>query len=227
MHSQNEDEIEIPKERYISAKKRQQIIDELRLVNNIIMEYQKMKNLLDNTSNQLSKFKTKNWIEMNDQSRGVYNTSSDIRFKAIVLKPSLYGHSDGYILVKEKTTITGAGDYDAEKRTVERNKGAIFKNSAPFINCNGKKKKKNTEIDNAKNIDIVMPMYNLKEYSDNCSKTSGSLWQYYREESNDNLADSESFKSKIKIKGRTTADGNLILTWSSTCVITNSTGAGE
>ena len=86
LHSQNEDEIEIPKERYISAKKRQQIIDELRLVNNIIMEYQKMKNLLDNTSNQLPKFKTKNWIEMNDQSRGVYNTSSDIRFKAIVLK---------------------------------------------------------------------------------------------------------------------------------------------
>ena len=88
-------------------------------------------------------------------------------------------------------------------------------------------KKNNTEIDNAKNIDIVMPMYNLKEYSDNCPKTSGSLWQYYREESNDNLADSESFKSKIKIKGRTTADGNLILTWSSTCVITNSTVAGE
>ena len=127
----------MPKERYISAEKRQQIIDELRLVNNIIMEYQKMENLLDNTSNQLSKFKTKNWIEINDQSRGVYNTSSDIRLKAIVLKPSLCGYSDGYILVKEKTTITGAGDDDAEKRTVERNKGTIFKNSAPFINCNG------------------------------------------------------------------------------------------
>ena len=101
-----------------------------------------------------------------------------------------------------------------------------------------------------------MPMYNLIEYSDNYSKTSGSLWQYYRDEPNDNLADSESFKSKTKITGKTPAAGNekdveimfplkylrnfwrtleipltncdlnLILTWSSTCVITNSTGAG-
>ena len=56
----------------------------------------------------------------------------------------------------------------------------------------------NTEIDNAKDIDILMAMYNLIEYSDNYSKTSGSLWQYYRDEPNDNLADSESFKSTIK-----------------------------
>ena len=53
-----------------------------------------------------------------------------------------------------------------------------------------------------------MPMYNLIEYSDNYSKTSGSLWQYYRDEANDNLADSESFKSKIKITGKTPAAGN-------------------
>ena len=56
----------------------------------------------------------------------------------------------------------------------------------------------NTEIDNAKDIDILMAMYNLIEYNDNYSKTSGSLWQYYRDEPNDNLADSESFKSTIK-----------------------------
>ena len=56
----------------------------------------------------------------------------------------------------------------------------------------------NTEIDNAKDIDILMAMYNLIEYSDNYSKTSGSLWQYYRDEPNDNLADSGSFESKVK-----------------------------
>ena len=53
-----------------------------------------------------------------------------------------------------------------------------------------------------------MPMYNLIEYSDNYSKTSGSLWQYYKDESNDNLTDSESCKSKTKIVGNTAADGN-------------------
>ena len=102
-----------------------------------------------------------------------------------------------------------------------------------------------------------MPMYNFIEYSDNYSKTSGSLRQYYKDEPNDNLADSESFKSKVKITGKTPAAGNtkdveiivplkylsnfwrtlemslincevnLILTWSRDCVITNSTGAGK
>ena len=100
-------------------------------------------------------------------------------------------------------------------------------------------------------------MYNLIEYSDNYSKTSGSLWQYYKDDPNDNLANSESFESKIKITGKTPLDGNtkdveilvplkylsnfwrtlemplinckveLILTWSNTCVITNSTGEGK
>ena len=58
------------------------------------MEYQKIINLLDNTSNQLSKFRTKNWIEINDQSRGVYNTNSDNRFKTTMLKSSLCYYSD-------------------------------------------------------------------------------------------------------------------------------------
>ena len=102
-----------------------------------------------------------------------------------------------------------------------------------------------------------MPMYNLIEYSDNYSKTYGSLWQYYKDEPNDNIADTESFKSKVKITGKTPDDGNtkdveiivllkylsnfwrtlemllincevnLILTWSKDCVITNSTGEGK
>ena len=64
------------------------------------MEYQKIMNLLDTTSNQLPKFRTKNWIEINDQSRGVYNTNSDIRFKTTMLKSSLCDYSDAYALVK-------------------------------------------------------------------------------------------------------------------------------
>ena len=123
-----------------------------------------MINLLDNTSNQLSKFRTKNWIEINDQSRGVYNTNSDIRFKTTMLKSSLCDCSDAYILVKGTITITGAGDDAAARQADERIKGVVSKNFAPFINC--KSEINNTERDNAKDIDTVMPMYNLIEYSD-------------------------------------------------------------
>ena len=99
------------------------------------MEYQKIINLLDNTPNQLSKFRTKNWIEINDQSRGPNNTNSDIRFKTTVLKSSLCDYSDAYMLVKGRITITGAGDDAAARQADERNKGIILKNGPPFINC--------------------------------------------------------------------------------------------
>ena len=169
-------------------------------------------------------------------------------------KSSLWDYSDACILVKGKITITGEGDDTAAKQADERDKGVAFKNCAPFTNCISEIN--NIQVDDAKDIDIVMPMYNLIEYSDNYARTSGSLWQYYRDEPNDNLADSESFKSKTKITGKTPYNSNrkdveimvplkylsnfwralemplikcevnLILTWSSTCVITNSTGAG-
>ena len=75
-------------------------------------------------------------------------------------------------------------------------KSVIFKNCASFTKCISTIN--NTDIDNAQDIDIVMPIYNLIEYSDNYSKTSGSLWQYYKTDPNDNIIQSESFKSKIK-----------------------------
>ena len=138
------------------------------------MEYQKIPNLLDNASNQPSKFRTKNWVEINDESRGGYTTGSDIKFKTTMLRSSLCDYADAYILVKGTITITGAGDDAAARRADERNKGLIFKNCASFTKCISKIS--NTEIDNAQDIDIVMPMYNLIEYSDNYSKNSGGLW---------------------------------------------------
>ena len=123
-----------------------------------------------------------------------------------MLKSSLCDYSDAYILVKGKITITGAGDNATARQADERDKGVEFKNYAPFTNCISKIN--NTQIDNAKDIDIVMQMYNLIEYSDNYEKTSESLWQCYRDELNDNLTDSESFKSKIKITGKAPAAGN-------------------
>ena len=215
------------------------------------MEYQKIASLLNKASDQPSKIRTRNWVEINDKSRGTY-TSNDIRFKTTMLRSNLCDYADSYILVKGTITITGAGNDDAARQADERDKGVTFKNCAPFIKCINRIN--NTEIDNAKDIDIVMPMYNLIEYSDNYSKTSGSLWQYYKDVPNSNLADSESFKYKVKITGNTPADGNtkdaeiivplkylsnlsrtlemplinsevsLILAWSKDCVITNSTG---
>ena len=114
-----------------------------------------------------------------------------------MLRSSLCDYSDAYILVKGKITITEVGDNSAARPTDERDNGVASKNYAPFTNC--KSEINNTQIDNGKDIDIVMPMYNLIEYSDNYAKISGSLWQYYIDEPNDNLAKSESFKSKIKI----------------------------
>ena len=214
------------------------------------MEYQKIENLIDDdASNQPSKFRTRNWVEINDESRGAYNVDSQIKFKTTMLKSSLCDYSDAYILVKGTITINGRGADAAARQADERDKGVSFKNCAPFINCISEIN--NTQIDNAKDIDILMPMYNLIEYSNTYAKTSGSLWQYFRDEPDDNnIEDSESFKSKIKITGKTPNNDNekdveimvplkylsnfwrtlemllIILTWSSTCVITNSTGAG-
>ena len=115
----------------------------------------------------------------------MYNTNSDTGFKTAMVKSSLCDYIDAYILVKRRITITGAGDDAAARQTDERNKGVIFKNCAPFIDC--KSEINGTEIDNVKDIDIVIPIYNLIEYSDNYSKTPGRLWQYYKDEPNDNL----------------------------------------
>ena len=175
----------------------------------------------------------------------------DLKFT--MLRSNLCDYANAYILVKGTITITGAGNDDAAKRLDERNKGVIFKNCAPFTKCISRIN--NTDIDNAQ--DIVMPMYNLIEYSDDYSKTSGNLWQYYKDDPNNNIAGSESFKFKAKIKEKTPDDANtknvkiilplkylsnfwrtlemplinceinLILTWPKDCFITNSEGEGK
>ena len=95
------------------------------------MEYQKISKLLHNTSNQPSKFRTKNLVEINDESRGT-NTGSDIKFKTTMLRSDLCDYADAYIRVKRKITITGAGDNAAARLADERNKGVVFKTCAPM-----------------------------------------------------------------------------------------------
>ena len=139
------------------------------------MEYQKIANLIDDAPNQFSKFRKKNWVEINDESRGTYNVNSQIKFKTTMLKSSLCDYSDAYILVKGTITVnnTVAAGVDAN------NTNKKVKNFAPFTNCISEIN--NTQVDNAKDIVTAMPMYNLIEYSDNYSKASGSLWQYCKD----------------------------------------------
>ena len=123
-----------------------------------------------------------------------------------MLRTSLCDYSDAYILISKAITIAGERDHAAARQEDERNKGVIFKNCVPFTDC--KKEINNTQMYEAKYIDVVMPMYNLIEHSNNYSKTSGSLWQYYRSDPNDNITESKSFKYKNKITGKTTVAGN-------------------
>ena len=110
------------------------------------MEYQKIANLLNDESNQPSKFRTRNWVEINDESRGTY-TSNDIKFKTTMLRSNLCDYADAYILVKGSITITGAGDDDTAKQLDKRDKGVRSKKCAPFTKCISRIN--NTDIDNA------------------------------------------------------------------------------
>ena len=140
------------------------------------MEYQKIANLLDKTSNQPSKFRTKNWIKINDESRETYSANRQISFKTSMLRSSLCDYIDTYILVKGNTSVNNTAAADADANNT--NKKVIFKNCAPFTDR--RSKTTNTQVDNAKDIDIVMSMYNLIEYGDNYSRTCVSLWQYFK-----------------------------------------------
>ena len=165
------------------------------------MEFQKIVNLFDTTFDDkyLPRFVTKKWIEVYDQSEKNYNVNKEIRIKTPMLRSDLCDFSDAYIVVKGDITLTktnGRGIIDIRKRFL------AFKSNAPFTNCISKIN--NVLIGNAEDLDIVMPMYNLLEYSKNYRKTTGSLWNYYRDEpSNPLSSNSESFKYKTSITGNT------------------------
>ena len=132
-----------------------------------------MKQLSNST---VSKFVTKKWIEVNDLSSGQYSFNKTIRLKTSMLRSNLCDYCDAYIVVKG--TVTATGTNNANKR----NKRLTFKNNAPFRSCISKIN--NPFEENIEDLDIIS-MYNLLEYSDNYSMTSGSLWNYSRDEVND------------------------------------------
>ena len=178
------------------------------------MEHDKINNLLlseDNESKQLSKLVTREYVEVNSLSN-MYNENKSIRFKTPMLRSNLCDYSDAYILVKGTITVTAPGvNNNADNIRDKRNRPLILKNNAPFVSCitriNGEL------IEDANDLDIVMSMYNLLEYSKNYRKTIGSLYNYYRDELSDdaddnnfdniNVVNSNTFKYKNKITGNT------------------------
>ena len=169
------------------------------------MKYNKINNLLlseDNESEQLSKFVNRQYVKVNSLSN-MYNENRSIRFKTPILRSGLCNYSDAHILVKGTITVAGTHPRDRTNRPL------ILKNNAPFISCISKVH--NELIEDAEDLDIVMPMYSFLEYSKNYRKTIGSFYNYYRDElsddnDNDNfgnikVVNSEAFKYKNKIIG--------------------------
>ena len=178
------------------------------------MEYDKINNLLlseDNESEQLSKFVTREYVRVNSLSN-TYNENKSTRFKTLMLRSNLCDYFDSHILVKGTITVTAPEvNNNANNIRDKRNRLVIFKNNAPFVSCatriNGEL------IKDADDLDIVMSMYNLLEYSNNYRKTIGSLYNYYRYELRDDadknnfdnikVVNSNAFKHKNKIIGNT------------------------
>ena len=173
------------------------------------MEYQKIKTLLGNIPDKVPRFITKKWIQVHDQSdtaENRYKPRKQIRFKSSMLRSDLCDYSDAYTVAKGVATVS------ADKRDRdEMDRDFILRNNAPFISCISKIN--GVLIENAEDLDVVMTMYNLLEYSKNYSKTSGSLWNYYRDEFTDetndnndphkNVINSKSFKYKTSITAST------------------------
>ena len=175
------------------------------------MEYQKTTNLLGTTIDKILRFTTEKWVEVHDQSGRVddrYKPNKQIRFKTSMLRSDLCDYSDAYIVVKGKITVTNPNNdaYDKE---------LTLKNNAPFLSCI--LKIIITFNDNAEDLDIVMPMNNLLEYSKNHKKT-GNFWNYYRDEPNEEstgggngtlkylIRNSKSFDYKTSITGTLEGD---------------------
>ena len=133
--------------------------------------------------------------QSHDQSEENYNFNKETRIKTSMLRSDICDFSDAYIALKRNITVT-------YQDNAKRNKSIAFKNNAPFINYISKIN--GVQIGNAEDLNVVMPVYNLFEYSKNYRKTTGNLWNYYRDEPNKPLySNSESFKYKTSITGNT------------------------
>ena len=174
------------------------------------METQKSVNLLNGSDNESSNFATRKWYIINDQNNAQYGrgneNDSTTKSETKVIKPNLCDYSDAYILVTGHRKVAG----------IAADTNVVFKSCAPFRRC--VTHINDEHVETAENLDIIMPMYNLIEYSASYADSSGSLYQFKREESpmNNNgnslnvaLNNSSSFKYKASLLGKATdVDGN-------------------
>ena len=162
------------------------------------MKHQKILNLLNEAGDP--KFVTRKRNIANDQSNANYNVRNGFTYNTEVLKYNLSDYNDAYILVRGDITVASAPATQVS-----------FKNCAPFTKCITKIDRKT--IDDAEDLGLIMPMYNIIEYSSNYSKTTGRLWFYSKDEAanfDSDLADNNNFKSfkcKAKLLGNTAVDG--------------------
>ena len=171
------------------------------------METQKIVNLLNGSHNENSKFATKKWNVIDSESNSNYSHENEIKFSTNSLESSLCDYSDAYVLVTENIAVAGANN----------NTKVAFKNCSPFREC--RTEINETFVDNAEHINIAITMYNLIEYSDNYSDTSGSLWQFKRDEIegnvdltvDDNHIPNDSSSSKYKSSFITNKNGVKIV----------------
>ena len=182
------------------------------------MENQKIINLLNKGDTNSRHFATKKWYIINDENNTNYGVNKDtgannpdtIKYDIRVLKPNLCDYEDAYILVdgtiRAQAIVAGAPEVNADTRLA-------LKNCAPFTKCN--LEINDEHVDTAANLDIVMPMYNLIEYSDNYQDSSATLYQYKRDEPPVNLANnlevnnSNSFKYKVNLLGNPVVANNI------------------
>ena len=166
------------------------------------MEYQNIINLLGNIPDQVPRFVTKKWVEIYDESGKTYNVNKEIRFKTPMLRSDLWDYNDAYIVGTGKITVNNPHNNAYDK---------IFalKNNAPFYS--GLTKINGKFIDFSDDLNVVMPLYSLLHYSKSYRKTSGSLFNCYKDEPNSgynnnnrdrihySIKDSESFNYKTSI----------------------------
>ena len=177
----------------------------------IKIETQKIVNLLNSSENEYSKFATKNWYVIDSESKSSYSDEDPNKLLTKSLGSSLFYYSDAYILVSGNITVTRtiavpagspAANQPLRKQPLNAATQVAFKNCAPFKGCGTETN--DTFVDYAVFIKIVMPMYNLIEYSDNYSDSSGSLWGFKRVEiannenvTNDDNATSFNYKANL------------------------------
>ena len=168
------------------------------------MEAQKIVNLLHSSNNDNSKFVTKKWYILHSESKGNYSQNDEIKFLTRSIESSLCDYSDAYILVTGNITVKRRNAADTADLALGEIAQVAFKNCAPFKKC--RTEINATFVNETDFIDIIMLMYNLIQYSDNYPDTSGSLWQFQRDEivnnadlTNDN--NDPSFKYKANLIG--------------------------